>query len=101
MPSRHVGETFGNFMGKHLAIFLTLSAHQNALFRKPPQPIEIPYNKRICRIPSANPFTFIRDPLGDMEQGWGHVMEWGVWIGRWGVGKHLAIEFCMIFGETL
>ena len=27
------GETFGNYMGKHLAIFLTLSAHYNASFR--------------------------------------------------------------------
>jgi hypothetical protein len=35
MPSRQGGETFGNYMGKHLAIFLTLSAHQNASFRTP------------------------------------------------------------------
>lgn len=30
MPSRQGGETFGIYMGKHLAIFLTLSAHKNA-----------------------------------------------------------------------
>ena len=28
-------------------------------------------------------------------------MEWGVWMGRWGVGKHLAGDFSVILGETL
>ena len=28
-------------------------------------------------------------------------MEWGVWIGWWGVGKHLAGDFSVILGETL
>ena len=43
----------------------------------------------------------ICDPLGAMEQGWVHAMEWGMWIGRWSVGKHLVSYFCMILGETL
>ncbi|MFW5570375.1 MAG: hypothetical protein ACOCN5_09635, partial [Prevotella sp.] len=54
-----------------------------------------------CRILSTIPFTFIRDPLGAMEQGWGHAMEWGAWMGRRCVGKHLDGDFCVILGETL
>ena len=28
-------------------------------------------------------------------------MEWGLWMGRWSVGKHLASKFCKILWETL
>ena len=93
MPSRQGGETFG-------IIFNTFSALKR-IIPHTPQIFEIPENTGNCRILSTIPVTLIRDPLGAMEQGWGHAMEWGVWMGRWGVGKHLAGDFSVILGETL
>ena len=48
MPSRQGGETFGIYMGKHLAIFLTLSAQKNASFRTLKKSSKSPKTQRIA-----------------------------------------------------
>ena len=86
MPSRQGGETFGIYMGKHLAIFLTLSAHKNASLRTLTKSSKSPKTQGIAAYYRQFPLPLFVIRLGLLVKA-GDMRLYGdcVWVGgAWG-----------------